>query len=140
MNNLSQINAEINVRETIVEIAVSDLSNSREWYARLFGKKGPDLEPFPGNVEFKVGNTWVQIVKGDVQPTSSWNLQLEVWDLGRERERIRAAGIAATEIKTVPNVISFFDLKDPDGNKMRWFQVLTTDPKVTGNRGLNVKA
>lgn len=129
----SESAGEIDVRETIVEITVSDLSISREWYARLLGKKGPDLEPFAGNVEFKVGNTWVQIAKGEVQP-SSWNLQIEVFDLVRERERIRAAGIAANEIKTVPNVISFFDLKDPDGNRMRWFQVLTKDPKVTGNR------
>lgn len=125
---------EIDVREMIVEIPVSDLSSSREWYTRLFGKKGPDLEPFPGNVEFKVGSAWVQIVSGNVQPSSSWSLQLEVRDLSRERERIRAAEIVATEIKTVPNVISFFDLKDPDGNSQRWFQVLTSDPKVTGNR------
>lgn len=125
---------EIDVREVIVEIPVSDLSSSREWYARLFGKKGPDLEPFPGNVEFKVGSAWVQIVSGNVQPSSSWSLQLEVRDLSRERERIRAAEIVATEIKTVPNVISFFDIKDPDGNSQRWFQVLTSDPKVTGNR------
>lgn len=137
VNNMkkgSQIEGEIHVKETIVEITVSDLLNSRDWYARLLGKNGPDLEPFPGNVEFKVGNAWVQIVKGEVQPSSSWDLQLEVLDLARERERIRAAGIDAAEIKTVPNVISFFDLKDPDGNKMRWFQVLTTDPNVTGNR------
>jgi hypothetical protein len=60
--------------------------------------------------------------------------ELEVWDLSRERERLRAAGIAATEIKTVPKVISFFDVKDPDGNGMRWFQVLASDPKVTGGR------
>jgi predicted enzyme related to lactoylglutathione lyase len=125
---------EIDVREMIVGITVSDLTKSREWYSRLFGKKGPDLEPFAGNVEFKLGGAWVQIASGDVQPSSSWDLQLEVRDLFRERERIRAAGISANEIKTVPNVISFFDLKDPDGNKMRWFQVLTTDPKVTGNR------
>jgi predicted enzyme related to lactoylglutathione lyase len=124
---------EIHVREAIVEIEVSDLPASKQWYARLFGKKGPDLEPFPGNVEYKVGGAWVQIVKGEVKP-SSWNLQLEVNDLVRERERLRAAEIQATEIKGVPNVISFFDLKDPDGNKMRWFQVLTTDPKVTGKR------
>jgi predicted enzyme related to lactoylglutathione lyase len=122
----------IDVRETIVEITVSDLSKAREWYSRLFGK-GPDLEPFPGNVEFKVGGAWVQIVRGKVQP-SSWTLQIEVWDLSRERERLRKGGIAATEIKTVPNVISYFDVKDPDGNAMRWFQVLTSDPGVTGIR------
>jgi predicted enzyme related to lactoylglutathione lyase len=120
----------VSVRESIVVITVSDLSKSREWYSRLFGKL-PDLEPFPGNVEFKVGGTWVQISKGNVQ-ASSWSLQLEVRDLSRERERLRESGIAATEIKSVPNVISYFDVGDPDGNAMRWFQVLTSDPKVTG--------
>lgn len=122
----------IDVRETIVAIAVSDIEESREWYNRLFGKE-PDLEPFPGNVEYKVGGAWVQIEKDEVKP-SSWNLQLEVRDISRERERLRASGIAATEVKTVPDVISFFDITDPDGNAMRWFQVLTTDPKVTGER------
>jgi predicted enzyme related to lactoylglutathione lyase len=122
----------IDVREAITVIKVSELPRSREWYSRLFGK-GPDLEPFPGNVEFKVGGAWVQISKGKVQP-SSWSLQLGVRDLSIERERLRQGGIAATEIKTVPNVISYFDLNDPDGNSMRWFQVLTSDAKVTGGR------
>ncbi len=122
----------IEVRETITIITVSDHPKAKEWYSRLFGK-APDLEPFPGNVEFKLGGAWVQIMKGSVKP-SSWSLQLEVRDLHRERERLREAGIAATEIKTVPDMISYFDLSDPDGNTMRWFQVLTTDPKVTGGR------
>jgi predicted enzyme related to lactoylglutathione lyase len=122
----------IDVREAITVITVGDIQKSREWYSRLFGK-GPDLEPFPGNVEFKVGGAWVQISRGKVRP-SSWSLQLEVRDLSRERERLRSSGIAATEIKTVPDVISYFDLSDPDGNTMRWFQVLTSDSKVTGGR------
>jgi len=123
---------ELDVRETITAITVSDLPKSREWYSRLFGKV-PDLEPFPGNVEYKVGGAWVQIVSGKVRP-SSWTLTLEVRDLSRERERLRKSEIAATEIQTVPNVIRYFDLSDPDGNAMRWFQVLTSDPEVTGGR------
>lgn len=122
----------IDARELITEVPVKDLQKSREWYILLFGKQ-PDLEPFPGNVEFKLGGGWVQIVEGSVAP-SSWNLQVEVRDLSKERERLRGAGIGATEVKTVPGVISYFDLKDPDGNGMRWFQVLTSDPKVTGGR------
>ena len=120
----------IDVKDTIVVIKVSDLARSREWYSRLFGKE-PDLEPFPGNVEFKVGGAWVQISQGKVQP-SSWSFQIEVRDLPRERERLRESEISATEIETVPNVISYFDLTDPDSNAMRWFQVLTSNPKVTG--------
>jgi len=120
----------IDVREAITVIKVSDLPKSREWYSRLFGKC-PDLEPFPGNGEFEVGGAWVQISNGKVRP-SSWSLELEVRDLTRERQRLREAGIAATEINTVPGVISYFDLSDPDGNSMRWFQVLTSDPRVRG--------
>lgn len=122
----------VDVIESITVIKVSDLSKSRDWYSALFGK-GADLEPFPGNVEFKIGGAWVQIGSGKVPP-SSWSLELEVRDLMRERERLRASGIEATEIKTVPNVISYFDVKDPDGNSMRWFQVHTDDSKVTGSR------
>jgi hypothetical protein len=86
-----------------------------------------------GNVEFKLGGAWVQIESGKVLP-SSWSLEIEVRNLSLERERLRVSGIVATEIKTVPNVISYFDVKDPDGNSMRWFQVLTSDTKVTGDR------
>jgi len=120
----------IDVKDTITEIRVRDITASREWYTLLFGKP-PDLEPFPGNVEFKIGGAWVQIVKGEVKP-SSWTILFEVRDLARERERIVKAGINAPEIQSVPEVISWFDLGDPDGNQMRWFQVLTSDSKVTG--------
>ena len=75
----------------------------------------------------------MQISEGKVS-RSSWSLQLEVEDLSRERERLREANIAATEIGTAPGVISWFDLKDPDGNSMRWFQVLSADSKVTGKK------
>jgi hypothetical protein len=43
--------------------------------------------------------------------------------------------VEATEIESSPGVIAWFDLSDPDGNKMRWFQVLTEDEKVTGKHG-----
>jgi predicted enzyme related to lactoylglutathione lyase len=122
----------IDARETITEIRVSDLSKSKEWYTKLFGKV-PDLEPFPGNVEFKIGGAWVQIVQGEVKP-SSWEILFEVRNLQRERERLRKNGILTAEIKSSPGIIAWFDLSDPDGNEMRWFQVLTTDERVTGGR------
>jgi catechol 2,3-dioxygenase-like lactoylglutathione lyase family enzyme len=122
----------IKVRDVITLIAVSDIEKSKDWYTRLFGK-GPDLEPFPGNVEFKVGGAWVQIHRGKVKP-STWSLQIGVEDLARERERLLEARVPAPEIQTSPKVISWFDLTDPDGNPLRLFQVLTSDPKVTGDR------
>src|SRR2546428_10651685 len=106
LDNMQDVGTQeaIDVRETIVVITVSDLAKSRERYSRLVGK-APDLEPFPGNVEFRVGRAWAQIMKGKVQ-ASSWSLQLEVRDVSPQRERLRGGGIPAIRTKTVPNVIS----------------------------------
>ena len=37
-------------------------------------------------------------------------------------------GVDVPEIETRPNVISWFDIEDPDGNEMRWYQVVTSAP------------
>ena len=128
-----QAHQPIQVKDIITIIPVSDLARSKEWYSKLFGKP-PDLEPFPGNIEYKLGNAWVQISKGAVKP-SSWNLHIEVQDLSIEHNRLLGQGLTTSEIGTTPGVITWFDIKDPDGNNMRWFQVLTADPKVTGKTG-----
>ncbi len=122
----------IDVREVITEIAVSDLERSREWYARLFGKK-QDLEPFKGNVEWRIGGAWVQISKGEVKP-SSWGLRVEVRDLAREHERLRKVGIEVQEVQTLAGIITSFGIRDPDDNDLLFFQVLTSNPNVTGGR------
>jgi hypothetical protein len=37
-------------------------------------------------------------------------------------ERLLENGVDVPEIETRPNVISWFDIEDPDGNEMRWTQ------------------
>ena len=120
----------IEARDVITEIQVSDLARSREWYSLLFGKD-VDLQPFEGNLEWKIAGAWVQISQGEPKP-STWGLRIEVKDIHRERERLRNAGVAAKEVKTVPDEIAFFTLRDPDDQDIWFFQVLTKDPKVTG--------
>ena len=122
----------IEVKAVLVRIAVRNLGESRQWYERLFGKR-PDLEPLPGQIEFNIAGTWLLIEEGDPSP-SSWNIRLEVAGLTRERERLQLLGIAMTEVKTVSSVINWFSFADPDGNSWMFYQVLTTNPQVTGKR------
>ena len=122
----------VEVREIITEISVSNLERSKEWYTKLFGK-GIDLEPFKGNLEWRLGGGWVQISEGKVRP-SSWGLRVEVRDAVREHVRLHRAGIDVKEVKTVPDTILYFGIRDPDDNDILFFQVLTKDPKVTGGR------
>ena len=64
------IGGEIDARDAIAEVAVSDISRSKDWCSRLFGKKGPDLEPFPGSVEIQGWRVLVPIVSEKIQPSS----------------------------------------------------------------------
>ncbi len=129
---ISGVQESIDARDVITVVAVSDLSRSKDWYSRVFGK-GPDLEPFPGHLEYKIGGAWVHISKGEVKP-SGWRIEIEVQDLQRGPSRLQKAGISTSEIGTSPGAITWFSLKDPDGNAMRWFRLLTMDAQVTGNR------
>ena len=126
----AQTQESIQVKDIITVIPVSDPERSKAWYTKLFGK-APDLEPFPGNIEFKLGSAWLQISKGTVK-LSSWNLQIAVQDLAAEHRRLQENGIVTSQIGASPGVITWFDVNDPDGNGMRWFQILTEDPNVTG--------
>ena len=120
----------IGARDIITEIQVSDLARSREWYSRLFGKD-IDLQPFEGNLEWRIAGGWVQISQGEPKP-STWGLRIEVNDIHFERERLRKSGVEAKEVRTVPDTIAFFTIRDPDDQDIWFFQVLTKDPKPTG--------
>ncbi len=112
--------------EVTVGVPVKDLAGARGWYARLLGKE-PELEPVPGIVEFRVGGTWLQLEEGERRP-KGWVFRIGVPDLQREWDRLAELGIPAREIQTVPEVIRFFDLADPDGNHLSFYQLLSPAP------------
>jgi catechol 2,3-dioxygenase-like lactoylglutathione lyase family enzyme len=109
-----------------IGIPVRDLAISRAWYDRLLGK-APDLEPVPGIAEYRVGGVWVQLMEGE-PPGGKWTLRFGVADLDRERERLQGLGIELGDVRTVPGVIRYFVLADPDGNLLSWYQELDPAP------------
>ncbi len=119
----------IDARDCITAIQVSDVARSREWYARLLGRP-PDLEPF-GNQEWRIAGGWISLQAGEPKP-SPWQLHVEVRDVHREHERVKAAGIPVAPVQTEPGELSFFVVTDPDNYTVLLFQVLSRDPKVTG--------
>ena len=54
------------------------------------------------------------------------NLVISVSNLDKFREILTSNHIESTEIKDVPNVLSFLTVKDSDGNKI----TLLADPRV----------
>ena len=108
---------------------MKELAEAKLWYGELLGKE-PELEPAPGIVEFKVGETWLQLVEGRSRGTD-WVFRIGVPDVTAEQRRLNELGIETGEIATIPRVISWFDFDDPDGNRLSFYEMLTasTSPK-----------
>lgn len=105
-----------------VGLAVSDLASARAWYEEVLELDGPDLEPMEGLVEYKVGPIWLQLDAVDVAESSTV-LRLGVVDIAAEHARLTELGVELDEIITVPELISFFDFRDPDGNELSLYQL-----------------
>lgn len=104
-----------------IGVPVSDLEAASRWYEQVFGKPH-DIEPVPGIREFEVAGTWIQLDEGPAAG-GNWTLRIGVADLSAERQRLEKLGVQLSGTRTVPGVISFFDFRDPDGNRLSCYPV-----------------
>lgn len=103
---------------------MKDLEASRQWYERLLGET-ECVTPIEGILELKISNKlWLQLIRkrGDSEPTDSV-LRMEVTDIQAELNRLGLLGIPTTGVEMVEGVISYFDLQDPDGNRLSFYQL-----------------
>ena len=114
----------VNVRITSVTVGipVSDLIKARVWYEGLLQKRGPDIEPDEGVVEYQVGDTWLQLFEGAVN-SNDGIFRIGVPDIHSERSRLVELGLTPTEVKEVPGVVAYCNFRDPDGNQLSLYTV-----------------
>jgi catechol 2,3-dioxygenase-like lactoylglutathione lyase family enzyme len=116
----------LEITEVTLGIPVVDLTRSRDWYERLLGFP-PELEPVAGMAEFRIAGTWLQLREVRVS-RPGWSFRIGVRNLDAEFDRLRADGFDPTEIETVPGVIRFVRLTDPDGNTVSLYELLPRVP------------
>ncbi len=116
--------AKMDCVEATIGVTVRSMPAARVWYERLLGKP-PELEPVPGVIEFRVGETWLQLEEGQVG-SGGWVFRMGVQSLEQERTRLTRLGITIGETVRVPGVIQFCDFKDPDGNSLSLYELLTS--------------
>ena len=107
-----------------IGLPVTDLPRARRWYEAVLEVEGPDVEPVEGVVEYQVGGTWLQLGESRERPGGS-TLRLGVPDVHAERERLVGLGIGAGSVEVVEGVITFWDLQDPDGNRLSFYTLAT---------------
>jgi predicted enzyme related to lactoylglutathione lyase len=111
------------ITDFTVGLAVSDLAASREWYEKVFDLPAPDLQPMEGMAEYKIGSLWLQLDSVEVKPSSTV-LRFGVSNIEAEHTRLTELRVDADEITRIPDLLSYFDFRDIDGNVLSLYQVV----------------
>jgi predicted enzyme related to lactoylglutathione lyase len=111
------------ITDFTVGIAVSDIASARAWYEDVFELDTPDLEPMEGMAEYKIGSLWLQLDGVEVKESSTI-LRFGVTDIDAEHSRLTELGVDVDEVTRIPDLLSYFDFRDPDGNVLSLYQVV----------------
>ncbi len=105
--------------EVTIGVPVNSIENAEAWYINLFGPEVEILRPAPGVVEFKVApGVWYQIFEAEEAQTSGAVVRFLVDDIEETHRAGAEIGINMGEAIAIPEVISFSEFSDPDGNSL----------------------
>lgn len=106
-------------QEVTVGVPVASIVDAEAWYLNLLGSDVEVLRPVPGVVEFKVTpSVWLQIFEADEQQTSGAIVRFLVDDIEAAQVQHATVGIISGEAVELPNVVSFSEFTDLDGNAL----------------------
>jgi catechol 2,3-dioxygenase-like lactoylglutathione lyase family enzyme len=109
-----------------VGIPVRDLEKSVAWYSTALAKDGPDLRPMDDLAEFDLGAFWLQLVAAASRAgVAGSSINIGVADAVAERERLHGLGFEVSPIERYEGVVLYFELIDPDGNRLGFVEELT---------------
>jgi predicted enzyme related to lactoylglutathione lyase len=120
----------VDTRETpsgmTLALQVGDLAQARAFYGALFGGP-PQFEPVEGLLEWRVGaqgEVWLQVeAVAEVRPLVN-RVRFRVTDLAAAHLAVEAAGSTPSAITTLPGVVRWFDVADPWGNRLGYYEDL----------------
>jgi catechol 2,3-dioxygenase-like lactoylglutathione lyase family enzyme len=103
------------VEHVLAVVAVSDMTASRAWYTRLFGRE-PDNNPMPSLVEWRITDGgWVQVTE-DARRAGHGMLNLAVSDIEEGVREVREMGLRTGEIIDANKGVRLCPIADPDDN------------------------
>jgi predicted enzyme related to lactoylglutathione lyase len=106
-------------QEVVVGVPVASVVDAEAWYHDLFGPDVEIIRPVPGVVEFKVApGVWFQIFEAEGQQASGNIVRFKVDDIYTTQRDGAELGINMGEAIEVPNVVTYSEFADPDGNAL----------------------
>jgi len=114
----------------LVQLRVADLERSVTFYRDVLGLRLKHRNDALKWVKFDAGIKGVTIGLGEgpeVKGSGSVSINLGVADVDAARRTLESRGVTFLgDTITVPDVVKLADLTDPDGNRIRLAQALTT--------------
>ena len=114
------------VESVAIGVAVKSVKEATVWYKSLLGDVEM-MEPDPGTVELQLaGNTWLQLDDTGYLKIGGGStiIRLSTEDIEAAHEAVKSIASDVEDIKTVEGVIRYFDFKDPDGNRLSYYQMM----------------
>ena len=111
---------------------VTDYERSKKFYGEVLGfEKGWDGGAEVGWVEFLLPVTGARLglnIDSEAKITQgSGVLTLNMVDLAKTKNYFDKKGVETTDIVDLPDMVSYFNIEDPDGNRIQ----IIADPRVS---------
>lgn len=109
----------LRVIKTYFQIQVGDLDRAKAWYEDILGLDSLFFasEVGWGEMQLHGGDPKLGLNLSDKTPEGNWGkLMLEVEDIEEAKIYMEKKGVKTTEITTIPDMVSYFDIEDSEGN------------------------
>jgi catechol 2,3-dioxygenase-like lactoylglutathione lyase family enzyme len=109
----------MDAKAVTVGIPVRDIDRATEWYRAALSLGEPDQIPLDGLVEFDLGPFWLQLATApELAGREGITVNISVADATELRRALESRGLTVSDMQRFEGVVEFFELTDPDGNKI----------------------
>ena len=121
----------IKIEKMYFQLKVKDIERAKKFYEDIFDFKVEWYQdPEVGWCEFNLpgGNPRLGLnttEEGEFGPDSG-TLTIQVENLEETKEFLKKKGIKTTEIRDIPNMVSYFDTTDSEGNRIQ----IVANPRI----------
>ena len=117
----------------IFQIKVRNIERAKKFYEEIFGFKniwyeGPEI----GWTEFNLPGDSPHLGLNSVEEGEEFEMDsgvftIQVKNLEETKKFLDKKGIETSEITDIPNMVSYFNMTDPEGNRVQ----IVSDPRIT---------
>ena len=112
------------IKSFTVGLPVTELKQAVEWYRQLLGEV-EEINPAPGVWEFQiVPSGWLQLFESEINEPNQSVVRFESHDIEASRMLVSSLSINVDQIETVPEAVTYFEFRDPFGNRLSFYELL----------------